>query len=184
MMKKVVGNSSQDFRQNKVSTLILNWGKLSSSFDLTARVWENSHANSCFSTLINFLQPLFLFDQDMRVEKALSQTLICQLSCNSCCLLTRAWELRELSYKLLLVNSRVLVKWEQELLESWEARVCHCFEKTLIKTLAFQILINSHATLVLVWPGHESWQSSHIQTLASCLGLIGILTLTKQNLMM
>jgi hypothetical protein len=29
--------------------------------------------------------------------------------------------------------------------------------------------INSHATLVLVWPGHESWENSHANSLASQL---------------
>ena len=57
-------------------------------------------------SLVNFHQLLFLFNQDMRVEKTLIQTLACQLSCNSCSHLTRTWELRKLSYKLLLVNSR------------------------------------------------------------------------------
>ena len=77
--------------------------------------WWNSHANSRLSTL---MQLLFSFDQDMRVDETLMQTLACQLSCNSCSRLTRTWELMKLSCKLSLVNS--------------------------------------HATLVLVWPGHES----------------------------
>jgi hypothetical protein len=38
--------------------------------------WENSHANSRFSTLV---QVLFSFDRDIKVEKALMQTLASQL---------------------------------------------------------------------------------------------------------
>ena len=30
-------------------------------------------------------------------------------------------------------------------------------------------LVNSHATLVLVWPGHESWWNSHVNSLLSTL---------------
>jgi hypothetical protein len=92
--------------------------------------WENSHANSRFSTL---MQPLFSFDQGMRVEKTLMQTLASasQLSCNSCSRLARAWELRKLWCKL--------------------------------------SLLNSHATLVLIWPGHESWENSHANSRSSTL---------------
>ena len=56
---------------------------------------------------------LFSFNQDMKTDEALMQTLACQLS---------------------LVNSR-------------------------FSTLVF----NFHATLVLVWPGHESWPSSVVR---------------------
>ena len=51
---------------------------------------------------------LFSFDQDMRVEKTLIQTLACQLSCTSCFCLIRTRELRKFSYKLALVNSHQL----------------------------------------------------------------------------
>jgi hypothetical protein len=64
---------------------------------------------------------LFSFDQAMKVEKTLIETLACQLSCNSCSRLIKQWKLRKLSCKLSLVNS--------------------------------------HATLVLVWPGF-SWRES------------------------
>ena len=67
----------------------------------------------------------------MRVKKTLLQTLASQLSCNSCSRLTRAWELRKLSYKL--------------------------------------SLLNSHATLVRVWPGHQSWENSHTNSRFSTL---------------
>jgi hypothetical protein len=60
---------------NSHATLVLVW--------LGHESWENSHANSRFSTLINF-------------------------SCNSCSRLTGAWELRKLSCKLSLLNSHQL----------------------------------------------------------------------------
>ena len=86
-----------------------------------AQSWCNFHATlACQSS---FMQLLFSFDQDMRVDETLMQTLACQLSCNSCSRLTRTRELMKLSCKLSLVNSRT--------------------------------------TLVLVWPGHESWWKSH-----------------------
>ena len=71
---------------NTRATLVLVWPEHAS--------WENSHANSRFSTLIN-----------------------------SCSRLTGTWELKKLSCKLSLANT--------------------------------------HATLVLVWPGHVSWENSH-----------------------
>ena len=97
---------------NSHATLVLVWPGHES--------WWNSHAKSRLSTL---MQLLFSFDQDMRVDETLMQTLACQLSCNSCSRLTRTWELMKLSCKISLVNS--------------------------------------HATLVLVWPGHESRWNSH-----------------------
>jgi hypothetical protein len=119
-----------------------------------ARVWPaNSHANSRFSTL---MQLLFSFDQGMmRVEKTLMQTLASQLSCNSCSHLTGPWELRELSCKLSLLNSHQLSCNSYSLSpghESWENS--HANSR-------FSTLVNSHATLVLVWPGHESSENSH-----------------------
>ena len=53
--------------------------------------WVNSHTNSRLSTL---MQLLFLFDQNMRVEKTLIQTLACQHSCSSCSRLTTTWGLK------------------------------------------------------------------------------------------
>jgi hypothetical protein len=97
---------------NSHATLVLVWPGHEN--------WENSHANSHFSTL---MQPLFSFARGMRIEKTLIQTLASQLSCNSCSRLTWAWHLRQLSCKL--------------------------------------SPLNSHATLVLVWPGHENWENSH-----------------------
>ena len=50
-------------------------------------------------------QLLFSFDQDMRVEKTLIQTLASRLSCNSCSRLKRTLELKKVLYKLSLLNS-------------------------------------------------------------------------------
>ena len=105
---------------NSHATLVLVWPGHAS--------WENSHVNSCLSTL---MQLLFSFDRDMGVEKTLIQTLASQLSCNPCSRLTGTCELRKLSCKLLLINS--------------------------------------HATLVLVWPGHASWENSHTNSCLSTL---------------
>ena len=84
--------------------------------------WWNSDANSRLPSL---MQLLFSFDQSMRVDETLMQTLACQLSCSSCSRLTSTWELMKLSCKLSLVNS--------------------------------------HAALVLVGPGLESWWNSRFQ---------------------
>ena len=54
------------------ATLVLVWQ--------VQKSWLNSHANSRLSAL---MQLLFSFDQDMRVDETLMQTLACQLSCNS-----------------------------------------------------------------------------------------------------
>ena len=63
-----------------------------------------------------FMQLLFSFDQDMRVDKTLIQILACQLSCNSCSCMSRTRELRKLSYKLSLLSchqlsSRYVPSW-------------------------------------------------------------------------
>ena len=69
------------------------------------------------------MQLLFSFDQDVRVEKILIQTIACQPSCNSCSRLTRTWELRKLSHKLSLVNSYQLsCNSCSRLTRSWELR--------------------------------------------------------------
>ena len=182
---------------NSHATLVLVWPGHAS--------WENSHTNSCLSTL---MQLLFSFDRDMRVEKTLIQSLASQLSCNSCSRLTGTCELRKLSCKLLLINSHatlVLVWPGHASWENYHANSCLStlmqllfsfdrdmrVEKTLIQTLASQLscnscsrltgtcelrklsckllLINSHATLVLVWPGHASWENSHTNSCFSTL---------------
>jgi hypothetical protein len=106
------------------------------SFDRGMRVEKTliqTIASQLSSTL---MQLLFSFDLDMRVEKTLMQTFASQLSCNSRSRLTGAWELRKLSCKLSLLNSR--------------------------------------ATLVLVWPGHESWENSHTNSRLSSFSLVSL----------
>ena len=75
-----------------------------SSFDQDLRVEKTLIQTLAFQLLLTLVQLLFSFDQDMRVEKTLIQTLACQLLCNPYPRLTRTWELRKLSYKLLLFN--------------------------------------------------------------------------------
>ncbi len=130
-------------------------GDINSHFVWTAHEsWENSCANSHFSTLI-YSHPR----------------------------LTGAWELRELSCKLSLLNSHQLsynLVWPAH--ETWEnSRANSRFstlinshttsfdwrmraERTLVQTLASQL----SSTLILVWPAHESWENS-VQTLTSQL---------------
>jgi hypothetical protein len=83
---------------NSHATLVLVWSSNES--------WENSHVNSRFSTL---MQLLFSFDQAMKVEKTLMQTLASQLSCNSCSRLIKQWKLRKLSWKLSWNNGLFLI---------------------------------------------------------------------------
>jgi hypothetical protein len=96
---------------NYNATLVFVWQRHQS--------WENSHANSRFSTaLINWLMQLLLFsfDSGMRVmTETLTQTLASQwlsltlMQLYSCSRLTAAWELRKLSCKLSLLNWLILV---------------------------------------------------------------------------
>ena len=134
-------------------------------------------------TNLIYLSFYFSFDQNMRVDETLMQTFACQLSCNSCSRLTRTWELMKLSCKLSLVNSHatlVLVRPEHE---SWWNPHLNSRLSTLMQLLfSFDqdtrvdenshrklSLVNSHATLVLVWPGHESWWNSHANSRLSTL---------------
>ena len=130
---------------------------------------------SCKLSLVNSHATLVLaFDQDMRVDETLLQTLACQLSCNSCSRLTKTWELMKLSCKLSLVNSHatLVLVWPGH--ESWWNSHANSRLSTLMQLLFSHLtrtrelmklscklsLVNSHATLVLVWPGHESWWNS------------------------
>ena len=54
--------------------------------------WENVIQSLTCKLSSTFTQLLSPFDQDMRVEKTLIQTLASQLSCNSCSCLTKTWE--------------------------------------------------------------------------------------------
>jgi hypothetical protein len=96
-----------------------------------------------------------------------------------------AWELRKLSCKLPLLNSHatLVLVWPGH--ESWEKSHANSRFSTLMQLLfsfdrgpgARELrklscklsLLNSHATLVLVWPGHESWEKSHANSRFSTL---------------
>jgi branched-subunit amino acid transport protein AzlD len=173
---------------NSHATLVLVWPGHES--------WENSHTNSHFSTIINYHATLVLLCLWPGQEKTLMQTLASQLSstlmqllfsfvfdqgkrklscklsllnyhqlsCNSCSRLTGAWELRKLSCKLSLLN--------------YQLSCNSCSPLALSLTRArensrgnsrFSTIINSHATLVLVWPGHENWENSHANSRFSTL---------------
>jgi hypothetical protein len=140
---------------NSHATLVLIWPGHES--------WENSHANSRFSTL---MQLLVAFDWGMRVEKTLMQTLASQLSCNSCSHLTRTWELRKLSCKLSLLNSHATLVLNWPRYESWEnshansrfstlMQLLFSFdrdmrvEKTLMQTLVSQLSEPMPSTVIL-----------------------------------
>ena len=116
------------------------------SFDQDMRVDE-----TLMQTLAcgNSRATLVLICQDMRVDETLMQTLACQLSCNSCSRLPRTRELMKLSCKLSLVAT--LVQLLFSFVRTWELMKLSC-------KLSF---VNSHTTLVLVCPGHESWRNSH-----------------------
>ena len=95
-----------------------------------------------------------------------------QLSCNSCSRSTRTRELRKTPVQT-LINCHTIL-WPGH--ESWEnsyTNVCFstfinscnsCSSSTRTQELRktpVQTLINCHTILVLVWPGHESWENSH-----------------------
>ena len=128
---------------NSHATLVLVWPGHES--------WENSHANSRFSTLIN------------SHANSRFSTLI-NSHANSCSHLTGAWELRKLSCKLSLLNSHQL---SCKLLFSFDRAMR--VEKTLMQTLASQLSSTLMQTLVLIWPGHESWENSHANSRFSTL---------------
>jgi hypothetical protein len=108
--------------------------------------WENSHANSRSSTL---MQLLFSFDWGIRVEKTLMQTLASQLSCNFCSRLTGAWELRKLSCKLSPVNSHQLsCNSCSRLTGVWELRKLSC-KLSLLNS--HQLSCNSYSRLTGAW---------------------------------
>ena len=123
------------------STLILVWPAHES--------WENSRANSRFSTLI-YSHPR----------------------------LTGASELRELSCKLSLLNSHLLsssfdwrIRVERTLVQTLASQL----SSTLIFVwLAHQSWENSRAnsrfsSLILVWPAHQSWENSRANSRFSSL---------------
>jgi hypothetical protein len=119
---------------------------------------KQTFASQLSSTL---MQLLFSFYQGMRVEKILMQTLASQLSSTLMQLLF-SFDRGMRVEKILKENSRfttLIVSCNScsRLTGAWELR------KLSKQTFASQLsstLINSHATLVLVWPRHESWENS------------------------
>jgi hypothetical protein len=95
------------------------------------------------------------------VENTLMQALNSHVL-NSCSRLYGTWELRKLMQTLASQLSSTLM----QLLFSFDQGGLrkHSCKLSLLSTL-----INSHATLVLFWPGHESWENSHTDTRFSTL---------------
>ena len=65
------------------SLTLKHFDQLQTDYNFDKRSWREVDASygNIHPTLIQFL---FSFDQEMRVDKTLMQTLACQLSCNSC----------------------------------------------------------------------------------------------------
>ena len=108
---------------------------------------------------------MFSFDQNTRIEKTATQTLVCQLSptfinSNSC--LTRTPELRKLSYKFSIVNSHQLA------CNSCSRLTRTIVEKTLIQTFTCQ-LSSTLMQLLFTFDQDMRVEKSLIQTLASQL---------------
>jgi hypothetical protein len=84
-----------------------------------------------------------------QLSSAVMQTLASQLSCNSCSSLTGVWELRELSCKLSLLNSRQLsCNSCSRLTEAWELRKLSC-KLSLLNS--HQLSCNSCSRLTRAW---------------------------------
>jgi hypothetical protein len=128
------------------------------SFDQGMRVEKTlmqTLASQLSSTLI---QLLFSFDRGMKVEKTLMQTLASQLSSTLMQLLfsfdrdmrVEKTHMQTLASKL---SSTLVVSCNScsRLTGAWKLRKLSCKLS----------LLNSHVTLVLVWPGHGSWENSH-----------------------
>ena len=125
-------------------------------FDQDTRIEKTLIQTLACQLLSTLMQLLLSFDQDMSVEKTLIPTLACQLSLTLMQLLflfdqdTR--NLRKLSYKLSLVNSR-LSTLACQLLFSFDQDMKVDTNSHTNSRLSTPI--NSHATLVLVLPGQE-----------------------------
>jgi hypothetical protein len=103
------------------------------------------------------IQLLFSFDRGMRVEKTLMQTLASQLSSTLMQLL--------FSFEKILMQTLA----SQLSRNSCSRLTGTCELRKLSCTLS---LLNSRATLVLVWPGHVSWENSRFSTLNSHATLV------------
>ena len=101
----------------------------------------STYTNSCFSTL---MQLLLSFDQDMRVEKTLIQTLTCQFVSTLMQLLFPFDQNMRVEKTLIQTLACQLSSTLMQLLFSFDQDMR--VEKTLIQTLAYQLsstLINS-----------------------------------------
>ena len=145
--------------------------------------------DSQLSSTLMHSRPLWSGSNLMRVDESFRYArgnISSQLSCNSCSgwLGHESWEnlMQTLASQLSSTHMQLLFSFDHE-----DMRV----EKTLMQTLASQLscnscsrltrawelrklscklsLLNSHATLVLVWPGHESWENSHANSCFSTL---------------
>jgi hypothetical protein len=171
---------------NSHATLVLvwpgheNWGKLSCKLSLL-----NSHQLSC-----NSCSRLTGARESRKLSCKLPLLNSHQLSCNSCSRLTGTWELRKLSCKFLLLNSHQLsCNSCSRLTGAWDL-IKLSYKLSLLNSHQD---INSHATLVLVWPGHESWENSHTNSCfstlinshanSSCSNLIPICFQSRQPLL-
>jgi hypothetical protein len=108
----------------------------------------------------------------MRVEKREFTWEFSQLSCPGQTRTRVAWELTSESLHQSFLNSHALVKREQELHESWEARVCIRVFSTLMpwsnenkswwelrSESWHQSFLNSHALIKQEQELHESWEA-------------------------
>ena len=128
------------------ATLVLVWPGHES--------WWNSHVNSRLSTL---MQLLFSFDQDTRVDETLMQTLTF-LSTLMQLLFSFDQDMRVDETLMQTLACQLSCNSCSRLTRTWE----------LMKLSCKLSLVNS-ATLVLVWPAHESWWNSHVNSRLSTL---------------
>ena len=84
--------------------------------------WEIFHANSRLSTLINsHVTPIHVWPEHGSWENSHTNSRLSSLM-NSCSRLTKTWELRKLSYKVSVINSRQLSCNSCSRLTAWELR--------------------------------------------------------------
>jgi hypothetical protein len=166
---------------NSHSTLVLVW--------LGHESCENSHANSRFSTLIKShatLALVWLGHESCENSHANSRfSTLMQL------LLSFDWGMRVVKTLMQTLASQLLCNFCSRLTGAWELWKLSC-KLSLLNSHAtlvlvwlgheiwenshansrFSTLINSHATLVLVWPWHESWENSHANSRFSTLIIV------------
>ena len=113
------------------------------------------------------------------------QKLACKLSCNSCSRLTRTWELRQLLYKLSLINSHQLsCNSCSRLTRKWELIYYTKTRIYIIQKLACKLSCNSCSRLTRTWELRKllyklSLINSHQLSCNSCSRLTRIWELIK-----